>query len=278
MTKTPDTVQLKLAGVPETLLWPLWNRAVESRRQDAIIDAPWAVALVKRIDYDYARSFGKPTAFHPIRARFGDDRIRAFAERHGDGAIVVALGEGLDTQRLRVADPRLRWFSVDVPAAVTLREHMIEGVENERLIADSALSEAWMDQVPNDRPVFITALGLLMYFQPEQVRQLLRQISARFPMAELCFDTITPLISRKTQRGLRVTRHYTAPPMPWGISVDHVEAFLTTVGWSPLSVQTYADPFPDRMRLYKWLSHGGPVRRARAGGLVHAQSRENVEV
>jgi O-methyltransferase involved in polyketide biosynthesis len=37
-----------LEGVPETLLWTLYHRALEARRPDAVLHDPLAVALVDR--------------------------------------------------------------------------------------------------------------------------------------------------------------------------------------------------------------------------------------
>jgi len=37
-----------LKGVPETLLWTLYHRALEARRPDAVLHDPLAVALVDR--------------------------------------------------------------------------------------------------------------------------------------------------------------------------------------------------------------------------------------
>ena len=67
-----------LSGVPEAMLWTLWNRAAETRRKDRLLDDPMAADLVARLDYDFAGRFGRPSAFHPIRARVCDDLVRAY--------------------------------------------------------------------------------------------------------------------------------------------------------------------------------------------------------
>jgi len=67
----------QLCGVPETLLLPLYNRALESRRPDAIVRDEQAIELLGRIDYDFSR-FGKLHAGFPVRARRMDDIVRAF--------------------------------------------------------------------------------------------------------------------------------------------------------------------------------------------------------
>ncbi|RMB04580.1 class I SAM-dependent methyltransferase [Eilatimonas milleporae] len=273
MNKPEPACHVDLTGVPETMLWPLWNRAAEMQRQDRLIEDPMSADLARRIDYDFAASFGKPTVFHPIRARVCDDLIHTFLARTSGTPVVVALGEGLETQLWRIDHPRLRWISVDVPEAIGIRRTLLPSHPHASLVECSALDPAWMDAVPDDAPLFISASGLLMYFEEDQVRALLTRIARRFPGAEIFFDTITPYFSRKTVNGMKVTRHYTAPPMPWGITVDGLPAFIDSIPYlEPVSVQSYADPFPKRTRLYKLLSAVPPIRRLFAGGLVHAKS------
>ena len=72
---------ITLDGVPETMLWPLWNRAAEMKRTDRLLEDPMAAELVERIDYDFLGHCGKPTAFHLIRARVCDDLIRNYLAR-----------------------------------------------------------------------------------------------------------------------------------------------------------------------------------------------------
>ena len=57
----------RLHGVPETMLLTLYNRAVESRRPDAILHDAQAVALVEQLDDDFRR-FGTGHVAHAIRA------------------------------------------------------------------------------------------------------------------------------------------------------------------------------------------------------------------
>ena len=46
---------VSLTGVPETLLIPLYIRAKESRRPDAMLRDDIAVAVVDQLNYDFTR-------------------------------------------------------------------------------------------------------------------------------------------------------------------------------------------------------------------------------
>ena len=49
MTNAQRRITPELEGVPETLLWTLYHRALEARRPDAVLRDPMAVDLVDRI-------------------------------------------------------------------------------------------------------------------------------------------------------------------------------------------------------------------------------------
>jgi len=268
-----DKQKIQLSGVPETMLWPLWNRAAEQQRTDPLIRDPLAAELVARLEYDFAGTFGPPSVFHVIRARVCDDLVSEYAEREQHEAVVISLGDGLETQAWRLADKRIQWLSVDVPEAIEVRRSLLPRQSNTLSIACSALDTSWTEAVPRGSRPFISAAGLLMYFEREQVMRLLADIADRLPDATLFFDTIPPFFSRKTLRGLKVTPNYTAPCMPWGVSVDDIPAFLNSIpGVIAGRIQTYADPYPKRTRLYHFLSRIGPVRRRLAGGLAVART------
>lgn len=268
---TRATEQVELSGVAETMLWPLWNRASEARRRRPLIEDPLAIELVERIEYDFRGHFGKPNVMHAIRARVCDDLVRSYIANTPGQPVVVALGEGLETQYWRIGDERVRWLSVDVPEAIGVRQSLLPA-DGPEAVECSALDAEWMGGVPAGARPFISASGLLMYFAEDEVRGLLARIAERFPGAEVFFDTIPPFLARRSARGWRLTKLYTAPPMPWGIPIDDVAAFLGGIpGLRPASVQSYADPFPSRTRLYQLLSYVPTVRRRFAGSLVHAR-------
>ena len=265
--------RLELTGVPETMLWPLWHRANEVKRSDRLIDDSLAVELVSRIDYDFRGHFGPPSPFHPIRARVCDDLVRRYLSR-SPAPTVVALGEGLETQFWRIGSGRVRWYSVDVAEAIEVRQRLLPSNGQITSIARSALDFSWMDDIDASAPPFISAAGLLMYFQEAEVTELLEEIARRFAGAEFFFDTIPAAFSKKALKGLKVTRRYTAPPMPWGIRWSELYDFVIRLGvWQPIALQTYADPFPNRMPIASLLSKVMPgLRDVLGAGLVHLQA------
>lgn len=236
-------MRVNLSGIPETMLWTLHNRASEAAHPDGVIRDEKCLEIYAAVDYDYARSFGQAEASHGIRSALFDKEIRRFIAKNPNG-IVINLGEGLETQRYRITDDAgILWVCVDVPDAIAIRERFIEPDARHVHIAKSALDLTWLDEIPEGRPVYITAQGLLMYFKEADVKNLLQAIANSFPKAELAFDHIPVWLSQKTlsEEGWNTTADYRTPPMPWGVSSAEIQSTLKD--WLPTISEMRALPF-----------------------------------
>ena len=217
------SVAVRLTGVPETMLWTLYHRALEARRPDALLHDPLAVELVERIDYPFAERFGRGglAQWQALRVRAFDREVRRFLAAH-PGGTVVALGEGLETQLWRVDDGRVRWVSVDLPETVDIRRRLLPEHPRRRVIARSALDLAWMDEVDAASGVLITAQGLLMYFEPDDTHRLIGACADRFRGSELLFDAVPRWLAEVAQKAPdRDPAAYRPPRWTW--TLDRAE-------------------------------------------------------
>ncbi|UJF24052.1 class I SAM-dependent methyltransferase [Suttonella sp. R2A3] len=210
------------------MLWTLHNRASEAMRKDGCIRDEMCLAIYRALDYDYTRHFGEADGSHGVRSQLFDDKIREFLNLHPDG-VIVNLGEGLETQRYRIASEDALWISVDLPEAIALRERFIQPDAQHLHIAKSALDTAWFDAVPPDRAVMITAQGLFMYFDESQLHKLFAAIAERFPRALMMFDYLSVSLSKRSisEKGWMKTPYYRTPPMPWGVNRNHLASTLS---------------------------------------------------
>ena len=190
-----------LNPVAETLLVPLYARAIESLRPDALLRDEVAVALVARMDSLFprlrrTRMDSKDQLSIILRNREFDDCARGFLARYPD-ATVVHIGCGLDARFERVDNGRVEWYDLDLPEVIELRKRFIGG-EGARyhLLACSAFDRAWMDAVSagGQRPVLVLAEGVLMYFEEVRVRSLVLALRERFPGAEMVCDVFSPFL------------------------------------------------------------------------------------
>ncbi|MDO5719063.1 MAG: class I SAM-dependent methyltransferase [Tissierellia bacterium] len=213
----------KLSGVPETLLWTLYNRATESKKSDGVIKDIKAEEIFDSIDFPYKEKFGKPSnLFHPIRSLIFDSEIEKFIAEHPEG-VIVNLGEGLETHRFRVRPNNNLWYTVDLKEAIQIREEFISADDRHIHLACSALDPRWINNIDRSSPVLINAQGLLMYFQEEDVKKLIQNIADYFERAIIVFDIINKRFSEQTMRGYKITDNYMAPQMPWGMQRHDIQ-------------------------------------------------------
>ncbi len=205
----PKSLKPNLSGVPETSLIPLYNRAMESRRPDAIIKDEKAVELVAKMDFDFSRVKQVRMTrmlgiMRIIFAREFDRYAREFLARQPD-AVVVHIGCGLDTRFERVDDGRVEWYDLDLPKVIDLRRKLIGGeTGRNHLLGCSVLEDTWMETVKahSSRPILFLAETVFIYFSEAQVKELVRGLCNRFPGAELVFDGWKPFEIRLGNRYL----------------------------------------------------------------------------
>jgi len=228
-----------LTGVPETALMTLQVRASEARRPDGLIDDPMAIHLVDSIDFDFAKFGFTRRQDMGLRSAAFDRATRRYLRDH-PRATVVALAEGLQTSFYRLDAPGgdvghdFRWLSVDLPPMIELRRKLLPSSERVRMVAQSALDFSWMDEVDagahaDGDGVFITAEGLLMYLQPEEAMALITACAARFPGGQMMFDLPPSGLAALARRGMRTSRRYRVPPMPFTLSVADAADLVNSV-------------------------------------------------
>lgn len=229
--------RVSLAGVPETMLWTLHNRAVEAKRADTYLPDPECVRIYEAIDYDYERSFGRADDSHPMRSLLFDEAVRRWRVKHPTG-VVVELACGLETQYQRLGNAAGRWVCVDVPDAIAVRRRFLPETPGCRYLEKSALDLSWLGDVDGAGGVFISAQGLLMYFDEDDVKRLYRAVLERWPDVELYFDVIPRWFSKKTMAGFSKTKRYVTPPMPWGVNRSEVKRVLSQWAPKPVKIET----------------------------------------
>lgn len=84
----------------------------------------------------------------------------------------------------------MRWLSVDLPAVLDLRRQLLPQSPRLKGEAGSALDLDWVDQVDPAAPALVTAQGLLVYFQRNEVHQLIAAIAERLPGSLFVFDVV----------------------------------------------------------------------------------------
>jgi O-methyltransferase involved in polyketide biosynthesis len=220
-----------LSGISETALLTLNGRAHQARHPKAIIDDPMAIRLVDSIDFDFDK-FGRKGQEMALRSLAFDRAAIEYLGAH-PAATVVALAEGLQTSfwRLTSARPDLdfRWLTVDFEPVIALRERLLPHDDRITTLAQSALDFSWMDRVDTTHGVFITAEGLLMYLQPHESMRLITECAKRFAGGQMIFDLPPVLVKKLAPKGMRASRRYRVPPMPFSLTPNQLADLAITV-------------------------------------------------
>jgi len=235
MNRPTDNGSAALTGVSETALMTLNGRARQAGLPDAIIADPMAIRLRDAFTTTYGVDYGKfglrgqEMALRSLAA----DRCTIEYLRAHPKATIVALAEGFQTSFWRLdkalPDAQFRWISVDFPPVIELRERLLPPSPRITNLGQSALDYSWMDRVDAGDGVFITAEGLLMYLQPDEAMDLIRQCAKRFPGGQMFFDLPPTIIKKVAPKGIRASRQYRVPPMPFSLSINQLRDLVGRV-------------------------------------------------
>jgi O-methyltransferase involved in polyketide biosynthesis len=274
-----DIPEQALSGVPEMYLAPLYWKAMESQRLDAMIKDEKAEALVAQMHLDFSQVSQIPMsellkAMRIIFAREMDRYTRDFLNRHPQ-ATVIHIGCGLDSRFDRVDNGQVEWYDLDLPEVIELRRKLF-GAEGERhhLLGCSVLEDAWLEAVKLHFPLpfLFLAETVFVYFREAQVRSLMLKLCDHFPGAELVFDGWRPFEVWLGNRYLSKSLY--AGLMRWGFwNGQQIE------GWGEnihlLDEWGFFDQPEPRLDAYRWMA---PIFRLfKPMRIFHFQLGKSVE-
>ena len=191
--------QEKIGGVAETMLQTLYARAKESKKPDHKIYDAKAIEIVEQMDYDFTLADKDVAMSSGVVARtiVLDRMVADFIKQHPD-TTVVNIACGMDTRFYRVDNGKIRWYNLDLPVTMDVRRRYISENERVKLIACSAMDEAWTDEVQTDSDhVLVIIEGLTMYLNAANVKQILTILDRKFARATVYMEIMNPLLVKK---------------------------------------------------------------------------------
>ncbi len=217
---------VELGVVQETLLIPLYFRAKEAERKDAIVRDEKAVAIMDKINYDFGRF--KNDRFLQleiaIRTEVLDLSTKNFIKTFPD-AVVVNLGAGLDDRLSRVDNGAIRWFDLDLPDSMNLRRRFFQESDRNFFLDKSMFDYTWIDDVfrlapdSQTKPVLFIGEGLCQYFTEEKNKSLFKTIADHFPRSYMLVHSICPYTAEHTNISISVSA--TRAKFKWGIQENY---------------------------------------------------------
>lgn len=182
--------------VQETLIIPLYGRAVCAQYFPDLLADEEAVRLCAQLDYDFASKQKKMTSAVglfgalEVAQRHYDLmwEVRAYLQAHPQ-ASVVNMGSGLDDTFRKVDNGTCHGYNIDLPDVIAIRNDIMPPHDRETNIGCDLNDDIWMDQIEMQNGAIFFASGVFYYFKREDVKALFCKLAERFPGGVLVFDT-----------------------------------------------------------------------------------------
>ncbi len=206
-----------LSKEKETLLIPLYGKAMENRKKTPILKDVKAEEIVSRIEYDFRalRIPEKTNLMMCLRAKLIDNFVREFLSGKS-GNVALHLGCGLDSRYNRIENPHVDWYDVDFSEVIDIRKHFYKETDHYHLIGSSVTEAEWLKKIPQSpKHALVIAEGLLMYLTEDDIRTLLGRLSDRLGTCTLVFDAFSSYAARKVRNHPSIKK--TGAAIHWGI-------------------------------------------------------------
>jgi O-methyltransferase involved in polyketide biosynthesis len=207
----------KISNISETLLIPLYSRALESKTKNPIIFDKKAIEITDELNkiFEKSNSYlyqnlakGKPRKRNSkklntamaLRTRKFDRYCSSFFKKNPNGTI-VELGCGLSTRCSRIDNSKVIWYDLDFPEVIDIRKEFFKESDRYHFIESSVLDFQWMEKIKekNNKILFI-AEGLFMYLHEKDVKNLVINLQKSFPGCYLVCEVVNSFIVKVLKR------------------------------------------------------------------------------
>jgi methyltransferase (TIGR00027 family) len=197
-------------GVSDTARWVAFFRAQETQRPDALFRDPFAERLAGEHGYHIANTLadGNKHEWAWVARTYLFDQFLARAIQ--DGAdLVLNLAAGLDARPYRMNLPStLQWIEVDLPDIVSYKNEILRNdkprCQLERIALDLSdvprRCELFANLNARAKRVVVASEGLLIYFTPEDVASLAKDLASVKHFQNWIIDLASPGQLRLMQR------------------------------------------------------------------------------
>ncbi len=239
--------QAALPDVSDTARWVAYYRALESERPDALFRDPFARRLAGERGRAMAESMPGAMRAHSwpmvVRTFLIDELILQSIAEGADR--VLNLAAGLDTRPYRLQLPAsLTWVEADLPAILAEKQRLLAGetaacmLRRESVdLTQPAARRAFLDgALQGAQRALVLTEGLLIYLQPQEVRELAADLAGQRAVAYWMLDLASPAILRMLQRR---TRRRLGEGAQMKFAPAEGVRFFEALGWTPLDVRPY---------------------------------------
>ncbi|HBF35921.1 MAG TPA: class I SAM-dependent methyltransferase [Firmicutes bacterium] len=183
--------EINLGAVQETLLLPLWGRALETQKNHPLLVDKVAVSIIRDLDYDFSQMAKNVNPLSCLswvaRSIYFDQEIKCFLDQYPEGT-VVNIGCGLDTTFDRVDNGKVHWYDLDLPDVMDLRKRYIRETARREFIAASVMDAGWYSKIKDKQHVLLLIAGVIYYFEEKDVQKLFAALAREFGKVQVLLD------------------------------------------------------------------------------------------
>lgn len=209
--------KIMLTEEKETLLIPLYGKAMENKKNNPVLIDKKAAEIVNGIDYNFSslKIAEKTNIMMCIRAKMIDDYVKNFLTKENENT-VLHLGCGLDSRYLRVNADTADWYDVDFEDVINIRRNFYTENDKYHMIGSSVTKSEWFAEVSSDsKHNIVIAEGLFMYLKEDEIKTLINRLSDKLKSYNLIFDAYSTLTAKQAKNHPSLKK--TGAKINWGI-------------------------------------------------------------
>lgn len=164
--------KVSVTGVPETMIQTLYARAKESEKDNPMIRDDMAAEIVSKLDYDFSNADKDKAMSYGVIARtiVLDEMVERYLSKNPK-TVVINIASGMDTRCYRMKGKYLRWYNVDLPETMEIREKFL--AENGPIyqIAKSAMDASYTDEIVCDGENVLVVIETMSPFVVRHIKE-----------------------------------------------------------------------------------------------------------
>jgi len=186
-------------SVNKTLYIPLYGKSYVSKK-GIILDDKTAEQIWEKEGFELkGKSKSKWLAYYMgMRSAVFDNWLIKQIEADKE-AVILHIGCGMDSRIHRVGAGGHLWYDVDFPDVIQERKLYYQEDEYYHMIESDARENAWMNSLPAAEKAIIVMEGVSMYFKPEELKRLLRDLTNHFKRVSVLMDCYTDFAAKATK-------------------------------------------------------------------------------
>lgn len=183
-------------NVNKTLYIPLYGKAYVSKK-GIILDDKKAEEIWDAEGFRLkGKSKSKWLAYYMgMRSAVFDEWLAKQMEKNSD-AVVLHLGCGMDSRVLRVNAKETPWYDIDFPNVIYERKKYYQENDSYHMVEADVRKKDWLSGIPHTEHAIVVMEGVSMYFEPDELSEVLGRIMNHFETVNLLMDCYTTFAAK----------------------------------------------------------------------------------